>query len=73
MLRMPPMYIAIAIIVFAAIALLITVESVKRRKRKKRYPAQPDGVRRCTTCGRALRPGATDCGSCGADSVVIIV
>lgn len=73
MFRMPPMYIAIAVIVFAAIALLITVEAVKRRKRKRHYPAQPDGVRRCAACGSALRPGATDCSNCGADSVVIIV
>ncbi|MEO6864745.1 MAG: zinc ribbon domain-containing protein [Gemmatimonadaceae bacterium] len=73
MFSMPPMYIAIAIAVFGAIALLITVEAIKRRRRKKRYPAQPDGVRRCTACGKTLRPGATDCSHCGADSVVIIV
>lgn len=67
------MYIIIAVIVFAAIALLITVDLVKRRKRRKRYPVQPDGVRRCTSCGRILNPGVTDCSRCGSDSVVIVV
>lgn len=67
------MYIVIAVVVFAAIALLITVEVLKRKGRKRRYPAQPGGVRRCTNCGKTLPPGITDCGSCGSDSVVIIV
>jgi len=67
------MYIFITIIAFAAIGLLIAVGRVKRRRRKRHYPAQPDGVRHCTSCGRALRLGATDCSSCGSDSVVIVV
>ncbi|HEY7898955.1 MAG: hypothetical protein ACHQQP_00620 [Gemmatimonadales bacterium] len=67
------MYIIIAVIVFAAIALLITVDMIKRRKRRKRYPVQPDGVRRCTSCGMILKPGVTDCSRCGSDSVVIVV
>lgn len=67
------MYIIIAIAVFAAIALLVTVDFVKRRRRKRRYPVQPDGVRECTTCGAVLEPGATDCSRCGSDSVVIVV
>jgi rRNA maturation endonuclease Nob1 len=67
------MYIIIAICVFVAIALLVTVELVKRKRRKRRYPRQPDGVRRCTSCGKILRPGATDCTYCGSDSVVIVV
>jgi hypothetical protein len=67
------MYIIIAAAVFAAIALLVTVELVKRRRRKRRYPVQPDGIRKCTTCGRVLAPGATDCSRCGSDSVVIVV
>jgi rRNA maturation endonuclease Nob1 len=67
------MYILIAVAVAAAIAILALVESIKRRRRKRRYPAQPDGVRRCTSCGKVVKPGATDCPNCGADSVVIIV
>jgi uncharacterized OB-fold protein len=67
------MYIIIAISVFAAIALLVTVDYFKRRHRRRRYPAQPDGVRTCVTCGKVLRPGATDCTRCGSDSVVIVV
>lgn len=67
------MYIIIAVVVFAAIALLITVDLAKRRHRKRRYPVQPDGVRTCTSCGKILRAGATDCSRCGADSVVIVV
>jgi uncharacterized OB-fold protein len=67
------MYIIIAISVFAAIALLVAIDLFKRKRRKRRYPRQPDGVRRCTSCGKILRPGATDCTHCGSDSVVIVV
>ncbi|HEY5085716.1 MAG TPA: hypothetical protein VII66_00020 [Gemmatimonadaceae bacterium] len=67
------MYIIIAIIVFAAIAIIVTVDLVKRHRRKKRYPAQPDGVRRCASCGNILKPGVTDCSHCGSDSVAIVV
>jgi len=67
------MYIIIAVIVFAAITLLVIVDLIKRRHRKRRYPVQPDGVRTCVSCGKVLRPGATDCSRCGADSVVIVV
>jgi hypothetical protein len=67
------MYIIIAVIVFAAIALLLLIEFIKRRHRRRRYPVQPDGIRRCTSCGRILDPGVTDCAHCGSDSVVIVV
>lgn len=67
------MYLIIAVAVFAAIAILVTAELVKRHRRKRRYPEQPDGVRKCTTCGTTLAPGATDCGKCGSDTVVIVV
>jgi len=67
------MYIIIAIAVFAVITVLVTVDFVKRRRKTKRYPAQPDGVRECSSCGAVLKPGATDCSRCGPDSVVIIV
>ena len=67
------MYIIIAISVFAAIALLIAVDRIKKRRRKRRYPVQPDGIRTCVTCGKVLSPGVTDCSSCGSDTVVIVV
>ncbi len=67
------MYIIIAICVFVAIALLVTVDYIKRRRRKRRYPVQPDGIRTCVSCGKVLRPGVTDCSRCGSDSVVIVV
>ncbi len=67
------MYIIIAAAVFAAIGILVLVDFLKRRSRKKRYPQQPDGVRKCTSCGSVLRPGATDCSRCGSDTVVIVV
>ncbi|MDQ6737870.1 MAG: hypothetical protein M3Z30_09245 [Gemmatimonadota bacterium] len=67
------MYIIIATAVFAAIAILVTVDVVKRHRRKRRYPAQPDGVRECTKCGTLLARGATDCSKCGSDTVVIVV
>jgi uncharacterized paraquat-inducible protein A len=67
------MYIIIAIVVFAAIALLFAVDLLKRRHRRRRYPTQPDGIRTCATCGTVLDPGATDCGRCGADTVVLVV
>lgn len=67
------MYIIIAVCVFAAIALLVIADYVKRRRRRRRYPVQPDGVRRCVECGNVLRPGVTDCSRCGSDSVVIVV
>ena len=67
------MYIIIAISVFAAIALLVAVDYIKRRRRRRRYPVQPDGIRTCVSCGKVLRPGVTDCTRCGSDSVVIVV
>ena len=67
------MYIVIAAAVFAAIAILVVAEMVKRHRRKRRYPEHPDGVRKCTTCGTMLAPGATDCSKCGSDTVVIVV
>lgn len=67
------MYIIIAIVVFAAIVVFVAAEFVKRRRRTRRYPAQPDGIRTCTTCGRVLKPDAVDCEHCGPDTVVIVV
>jgi uncharacterized OB-fold protein len=67
------MYIMIAILILAAIAIFVAADVMKRRRRKRRYPAQPDGIRTCTSCGRVLKPGVTDCEHCGSDSVVIVV
>lgn len=67
------MYIIIALGVFAVIALVVAIDLAKRRHRKRRYPAQPDGVRTCVSCGNVLSAGATDCSRCGSDSVVIVV
>lgn len=67
------MYILIAAAVLGALAIIVAADLVKRRRRRKRYPEQPDGVRKCTTCGSALKPGATDCSKCGSDTVVMVV
>lgn len=67
------MYILIAAAVLLALAAIVAIDFGKRRRRRKRYPEQPDGVRKCTSCGRALAAGVTDCPSCGSDTVVIVV
>ena len=67
------MYILIAAAALLALAAIVAADAVKRRRRRKRYPEQPDGVRKCTSCGRVLAADATDCPNCGSDTVVIVV